>query len=83
MAGPSVASVAPSTLPPPLPARPKRQKIIEQYETEETRRLSTTELQRLVLLKQLHVLNLKKAKLEKDLNKDHVLGEGEKHYTIL
>ncbi|XP_030747120.1 uncharacterized protein LOC115875747 [Sitophilus oryzae] len=81
VAGPSVAST--STLPPLLPARPKRQKIIEQYETEETRTLSTTELQRLVLLKQLHVLNLKKAKLEKELNKDHVLREGEKTYTML
>lgn len=79
MAGPSVAS----TPPPPLPARPKRHKIIEKYETEETRTLSTTELQRLVLLKQLHVLDLKKAKLEKELNKDHVLSEGEKNYTIL
>ncbi|CAH1115019.1 unnamed protein product [Psylliodes chrysocephalus] len=51
-------------------------KIIKQYETKEARTLSITKLERLVLLKQLHVLNLKKAKFDKELNKDHVLREG-------
>lgn len=50
--------------PPPLLTTPKKHKILEAYETEETRNLSNSDLQRLVLLEQLHVLRMKKKKLE-------------------
>ncbi|KAF5305919.1 hypothetical protein FQR65_LT07530 [Abscondita terminalis] len=35
---------------PPLPLKPKRQKLFDKYETEETKKLSNTELQKLVLI---------------------------------
>lgn len=37
---------------------------LDKIETEETRKLSTQDLQRLVLFEQLHLLRMKKAKLQ-------------------
>lgn len=43
---------------------------LEKYETNDTKKLSNTDLQRLVLLKQLRVLEMKEEKLKKQLNPD-------------
>lgn len=55
----------------PLPSRcgssKEENNILNAHETAETRKLSTSQLQRLVLLEQLEVLKLKKAKLQKEL----------------
>lgn len=50
----------------------KKQKIspLEKYETNVTKQLSNNELQRLVLLKQLRVLDMKEEKLKRQLNPD-------------
>ena len=50
----------------PHPSTMKRNSL-DVYETEETRPLNNAELQRLVLLKQLKVLELKEKKLKKEL----------------
>jgi hypothetical protein len=47
---------------PPHPP-PKRAKLLDKYETEETKALTNSELQRLVLLEQLTVIRLKKENL--------------------
>ncbi|CAH1099098.1 unnamed protein product [Psylliodes chrysocephalus] len=53
-------------------------------ETAETQNLLTTELQRLVLLKQLEVLRLKKRKLMRELEQEELLvTENDKVYTQL
>ncbi|XP_050310441.1 uncharacterized protein LOC126746306 [Anthonomus grandis grandis] len=43
---------------------------LEEYETNVTKQLSNNELQRLVLLKQLRVLEMKEEKLKRQLNRD-------------
>lgn len=60
--------------PPPLPppssssSTPKRKRsAVDDYESDKTRPLSNGELQRLVLITQLKVLELKEKKLRKDL----------------
>ncbi|KAJ3651446.1 hypothetical protein Zmor_017489 [Zophobas morio] len=50
----------------PPPPKPKRTTILSKYETEETKTLTTAELQRLVLSEQLEVLRMKKAKLNNE-----------------
>lgn len=57
-------------LPPPTSSLQKRpQKIIFKQETEETRNLSTQELQRLVLLEQLNVARLQAKREQLTINK--------------
>lgn len=49
---------------PPVPEAAKKEKnLLDAYETAETKKLSTSQLQRLVLLEQLEVLRLKKARI--------------------
>ncbi|XP_069689802.1 uncharacterized protein [Periplaneta americana] len=65
-----VYELSPPPLPPPSSSSstPKRKRsAIDDYESEKTRPLSNGELQRLVLITQLKVLELKEKKMRKDL----------------
>ena len=44
----------------------KKPKILDKYETEETKNLTTSELQRLVLLEHLELIRLQKARLREN-----------------
>ena len=48
------------------PPKPKKPKILDKYETEETKNLTTSELQRLVLLEHLELIRLQKARLREN-----------------
>ncbi|XP_068081450.1 uncharacterized protein [Anabrus simplex] len=52
---------------PPISTPKRKRSIFEEYETEETRNFTNVELQRLVLLKQLRVLDLKEKKLKSQI----------------
>lgn len=54
-------------------ASAEAQNLLDRFETEETKTLTTDQLQRIIFLQQIQVLELQKKKLENDLNSNQIL----------
>ncbi|KAL1492431.1 hypothetical protein ABEB36_010683 [Hypothenemus hampei] len=84
------SSTSTSEFLPSMPKRPpsptpqlRKHSILNKYETDETKKLTNAELQRLVLLEELQLVHLKKKKLQNELQTQEIVLESEKSYTNL
>lgn len=69
---------------PPKPS-PRALDLVPEHETEETKKLSTVQLQRLVLLEQLQLIRMQKEKLSKEnnnINSSVITDEGSSYFNL-